>query len=176
MMKFIKSKKGKITMGILFVLIILYVVFKGDIDAYFKRMFQGKVSNDLGTGNESKLLKKGSRGNEVVLLQRGLMDNGFDLPKYKDDGIFGAETETALLAATGQKAITLSDFYAKFPVNTGVAGNIPTKEISTATAAATSTVQSVEQVGDNAVVVKMTGNREEVIPLREDIGSAQVAV
>lgn len=41
-------------------------------------------------------LKKGDRGGSVYLLQRLLIENGFPLPKYGVDGIFGKETLRAL--------------------------------------------------------------------------------
>ena len=41
-------------------------------------------------------LKKGSKGEWVVLAQNDLMKLGFALPKYGADGSFGAETETAV--------------------------------------------------------------------------------
>ncbi|MGB9941327.1 peptidoglycan-binding domain-containing protein [Methanosarcina sp.] len=42
------------------------------------------------------LLKKGSQGQAVALLQRALIVSGYSLPKYKADGYFGSETEKAV--------------------------------------------------------------------------------
>lgn len=44
----------------------------------------------------SRLLKKGSKGEDVRTLQQLLMEMGYELPAHGDDGDFGAETETAL--------------------------------------------------------------------------------
>ncbi len=45
-----------------------------------------------------RVLRRGARGNEVMLIQQALMDAGFPLPVYGADGIFGAETEAALIS------------------------------------------------------------------------------
>lgn len=44
----------------------------------------------------SRLLKRGSKGEDVRMLQQLLMQIGYELPEYGDDGDFGAETETAV--------------------------------------------------------------------------------
>lgn len=44
----------------------------------------------------SRLLKRGSKGEDVRILQQLLMQIGYSLPKYGADGDFGAETETAV--------------------------------------------------------------------------------
>lgn len=44
----------------------------------------------------SRLLKRGCKGEDVRMLQRLLMQIGYGLPKYGDDGDFGAETEEAV--------------------------------------------------------------------------------
>lgn len=48
--------------------------------------------NSLG----SRLLKRGCTGDDVRTLQQLLMQIGYKLPKYGDDGDFGTETETAV--------------------------------------------------------------------------------
>lgn len=66
--------------------------------------------------NKDMVLKKGSRGSEVMELQRILKDEmGYNLGSTgvdKDgiDGIFGSITENALFQAKGVKQITLKDF------------------------------------------------------------------
>jgi hypothetical protein len=61
-------------------------------------------------------LSKGSRGAEVVELQRILKDEmGYDLGTFGTDGDgidgdFGTMTENALFKAKGVKQITLKDF------------------------------------------------------------------
>lgn len=42
------------------------------------------------------MLKKGSKGSYVTLLQTKLMNRGYKLPKYGADGSFGNETLTAV--------------------------------------------------------------------------------
>ena len=44
----------------------------------------------------SYTLKKGSKGSNVVVLQRWLNNNGYAEPKLVTDGIFGAKTESAV--------------------------------------------------------------------------------
>ena len=41
-------------------------------------------------------LKKGSKGSNVVILQKWLNDKGYASPKLVPDGIFGAKTENAV--------------------------------------------------------------------------------
>jgi hypothetical protein len=41
-------------------------------------------------------LKKGSKGSNVVVLQKRLNNNGYAEPKLVTDGIFGAKTESAV--------------------------------------------------------------------------------
>lgn len=41
-------------------------------------------------------LKKGSKGSNVVVLQKWLNDSGYAEPKLATDGIFGAKTESAV--------------------------------------------------------------------------------
>ena len=43
------------------------------------------------------VMKKGSHGTEVRILQKVLLDWGFDLGKWGDDGVFGKATQKALL-------------------------------------------------------------------------------
>ena len=47
-------------------------------------------------------LRKGDKGQEVMLLQAALQDGGFRLPQYGVDGIFGNETESAVMQAQQQ--------------------------------------------------------------------------
>lgn len=113
MISFFKSKKGMWTMGIILTLVVLYFIFKQDIDAYYKRMM-GKVEDDPTGGNVNidKILSKGDKGLEVKALQQSIVASGVPLPKYGDDGIFGMETESALVEIAGVKKISLSGFQA----------------------------------------------------------------
>ncbi len=57
--------------------------------------------------NDSSVLQKGSRGENVKKLQRALVDAGFSVGKSGVDGIFGNDTETALKKATGKTSVTV---------------------------------------------------------------------
>mgnify|MGYP007100049847 CR=1 FL=1 len=71
----------------------------------------------LSTLNMDLLLEKGSKGAEVMELQRILKDEyGQDLGTFGAegngiDGDFGSATENALLKAKNIKKITLKEFY-----------------------------------------------------------------
>lgn len=64
----------------------------------------GKTAAPVGV-NLKKILKKGSKSVEVILLQRGL--NKFFGESLQDDGEFGSATEAALLRNTNLKQISL---------------------------------------------------------------------
>ena len=57
--------------------------------------------------NDSSVLQKGSRGENVKKLQKALVDAGFSVGKSGVDGIFGNNTETALKKATGKTSVTV---------------------------------------------------------------------
>ncbi len=57
--------------------------------------------------NDSSVLQKGSRGENVKKLQKALVDAGFSVGKSGVDGIFGNATETALKKATGKTSVTV---------------------------------------------------------------------
>ena len=57
--------------------------------------------------NDSSVLQKGSRGENVKKLQKALVDAGFSVGKSGVDGIFGNDTETALKKATGKTSVTV---------------------------------------------------------------------
>jgi len=73
-------------------------------------------AEQLSLLDENLLLSKGSKGAEVVELQRILKDEmGYDLGTFGTDGDgidgdFGTVTEKALFQAKGVKQITLKDF------------------------------------------------------------------
>jgi hypothetical protein len=73
-------------------------------------------AGQLSLLDENLLLSKGSKGAEVVELQRILKDEmGYDLGTFGADGDgidgdFGIMTEKALFQAKGVKQITLKDF------------------------------------------------------------------
>jgi hypothetical protein len=73
-------------------------------------------AEQLSMLDENLLLSKGSKGAEVVELQRILKDEmGYDLGTFGADGDgidgdFGIMTEKALFQAKGVKQITLKDF------------------------------------------------------------------
>lgn len=58
----------------------------------FKGNFRLEQAHD-----DVKYIRKGSQGLHVSKLQKGLVDIGFNLPQYGVDGIFGSETEGAVV-------------------------------------------------------------------------------
>jgi len=97
------------------VAIVAYLLFRKDVNAYASRTLKGPVGEDeppTDGQNERTLLKKGMRGRYVGVLQKEIMADGGKLPKFGADGIFGRETEKALMS-----------------VMEGM-GGIPVKEIS----------------------------------------------
>ncbi len=60
-----------------------------------------------GCYDNERVLTVGSKGEAVRKVQQALVYAGFPLPIYHDDGIFGSETETAVL--NFQKASSISD-------------------------------------------------------------------
>lgn len=131
-------------------LLVLYFIFKEDVDNFFYR--NSKSEKDVKSGSEgldeTLNLKKGSKGREVAELQRLLKADGANLGSYgpaKDgvDGIFGSATEKELNRIKGVKEVTLSKYKGLslafsqvditkngFPENTGVAGPISISEVA----------------------------------------------
>ncbi len=54
------------------------------------------------------ILRRGSRGPDVVELQTWLMSLGYDLPAFGADGSFGPETETAVMALQTDNGLIVS--------------------------------------------------------------------
>ena len=90
------------------------------VGLYFANRLYKRLSKpsaeQLSLLNKDLVLAKGSKGAEVMELQRILKDElGYDLGSTgvdKDgiDGIFGSVTEKALFQAKGVNKITLKDF------------------------------------------------------------------
>jgi peptidoglycan hydrolase-like protein with peptidoglycan-binding domain len=90
------------------------------VGLYFANRLYKRLSKpsaeQLSLLNKDLVLAKGSKGAEVIELQRILKDElGYDLGSTgidKDgiDGIFGSITEKALFQAKGVNKITLKDF------------------------------------------------------------------
>jgi len=65
----------------------------------------------ISSGSDSYPLKRGSKGANVVDLQKKIL--GIDktlLPKYGADGDFGAETEAAVQTLLGKKVVEWNDY------------------------------------------------------------------
>lgn len=66
--------------------------------------FRRKVSEYLGQAYnaeaviEVSILRRGNKGEAVKKLQSNLIELGYDLGKYKDDGSYGTDTEAAVVA------------------------------------------------------------------------------
>lgn len=61
-----------------------------------KGLYEGDIPIPTPSGDTEPVLKKGSKGSYVSLLQTQLLNRGYKLPKYGADGSFGAETEAAV--------------------------------------------------------------------------------
>ena len=59
----------------------------------------------------SRLLRKGTEGNDVKQLQEYLLRLGYSLPKYGADGDFGAETEAAVQAFQEDEGLEVDGKY-----------------------------------------------------------------
>ena len=59
----------------------------------------------------SRVLWRGSRGEDVRLMQEMLLRCGYALPKYGSDGDFGAESEAALKSFQEDNALTIDGVY-----------------------------------------------------------------
>ena len=59
----------------------------------------------------SRVLRRGSRGEDVRLMQEMLLRCGYALPKYGSDGDFGAESEAALKSFQEDNALTIDGVY-----------------------------------------------------------------
>ena len=58
-------------------------------------------------------LKKGNKGEYVKLLQKKLIEQGYALPKYGNDGDFGSETESAVKAFQRDHGLTADGIVGK---------------------------------------------------------------
>lgn len=83
----------------------------------FSKKLRKPSEEQLSTLNMDLVLEKGSKGSEVVELQRILKDElGYDLGTFGEnadgiDGNFGSITENALFKAKAVKKITLREMY-----------------------------------------------------------------
>lgn len=84
---------------------------KGNVDinemdlTFFKSIDSG--INLVGDANPPSLLQAGDSGLAVKELQQNLMKLGEKLPKYKDDGSYGAETVEAVKAFQARNGLTV---------------------------------------------------------------------
>lgn len=86
------------------VLVMIYFSVKG------QQQLQAKLDEQFPNAATKLLLQKGSKGYEVVLLQKWL--NANRSPEQRQiavDGIFGARTEAILKELTKQSSIRLQD-------------------------------------------------------------------
>lgn len=137
----------KIPKGVWIALLVLVVIagvymgFQGEINDFLNRKFGDDVPDPdklpekekeaaYKAADLDKKLSLGSKGTEVIMLQKMLVRDGGELPKFGTDGKFGKETEAALLKVSaspplvGIKSITLREYgKSKWQrVNTGIAG------------------------------------------------------
>ena len=124
-MNYMKSKNGMIATGVIVLLLIAYFCYMDSVNAYVGRMLGKVEDNDKADLDKEKVLSKGSKGLEVKALQSQIAAGGGELPKYGADGIFGNETEVALMKMHSIKKVTLAGFeslHASIATNTGFAG------------------------------------------------------
>lgn len=70
----------------------------------------GSGGSEKPKADDKYPLKNGSSGNNVVRLQKAILDYDLTkLPKFGYDGSFGSETESALLSIMKKKSATESD-------------------------------------------------------------------
>lgn len=118
-----------IVVTVIIVLVILAIVFQDKIRGWFTKkpaaaQLETSAGNNAGGGgngssapqlNYNRLLKFGSNGAEVRQLQKWL--------GITADGIFGAQTEAALMARKGVEEITLAQFENSADVTESFAGD-----------------------------------------------------
>ena len=61
----------------------------------------------------ARTLKKGSKGDDVMLLQELLIKNGYSLPRYGADGDYGMETVSAVAALQDNEGLEVDGIYGK---------------------------------------------------------------
>lgn len=61
--------------------------------------------------SKSETLREGDRGDDVALVQRGLVKAGYKLPTYGVDGVYGQETVDAVKALQKDAGITVDGIY-----------------------------------------------------------------
>lgn len=108
----------------LFIVVILYFIYKPEIQAFFssrkgKKDGTNKLAIDPTTGttsptlaaalsiNVNKQLKRGDEGNEVVILQQLINETGYK-PSLSEDGVFGNKTLAAIQSLMGAPRVTVS--------------------------------------------------------------------
>ena len=108
-MNFLRNKTNQ--MIIAAVIVLLFVAYYSkDIMAWSKRTMM-KDNTSGGKEDGADVLKKGDTGVAVTKLQNGILSIDEDLlPKYGADGVFGQETENALVELYGKKSISLNEF------------------------------------------------------------------
>ena len=126
------------------------LVIEGTINKSYKgyRSFSGY--RGYGSYVEYGTVKRGHTGPRVVKLQTLLMSAGYALPKYGADGVFGAETETAVrafqrnngLIADGQVGVKT------WAALTGVAVSTPVPTIPTVPTVPTPPVPTLKPIID----------------------------
>lgn len=94
-----------------------------EMNAYCKKRYGQKTKTGLGhkglikvvrfftEGDDGVLLSRGSKGDMVKLLQRSLMQLGYDLSKYADDGDYGKETFDAVMQFQNDNGLIANGIY-----------------------------------------------------------------
>lgn len=115
MKKYLNKKNAMY--GAILIGLVLAVIYREKIKSKFygiKQRFTGEDEEETEKEDQvldyNLMLQKGVKGLEVAELQRNLIKAGANLPNFGIDGSFGDETEAALSAVTGTKAITLNEY------------------------------------------------------------------
>lgn len=113
-MKTLKKYKIPILIGVLFLVIAVAYSYRDKIPFYAKKKPQTDPILITSSNNGETRLSKGSRGEEVVELQRMLNEKHRStppqiIPLLLEDGIFGNRTETMLKKWTGKTSVTIKE-------------------------------------------------------------------
>jgi hypothetical protein len=130
MKQFIKKPWVQWSALFLFILVILYFVYKPEVNAFFfKRKGKDDGTNKLAvnqfTGQTdptiaaamsisvNKQLRRGDKGDEVIILQQLINETGYK-PRLSEDGKFGNLTLNAVRSLMGapRATVSISDFIA----------------------------------------------------------------
>mgnify|MGYP002626369700 FL=1 len=108
---FLFNSKKNMWIALSVAVILLYFLYAGEINAFAKRSLSKGIESDPSQAvDNSRVLRIGDSGQDVMILQNKILQSGGSLPKFGADGIFGKETQSALNELTGLTKISLNGF------------------------------------------------------------------